>query len=81
MIGSLKYADYLKLGVEEWRKSYKEHKKLNKKESQINVLYQNGFFRKLKRFYDRNHFELHTIPDHQEGHDPFVLFNQFNDTV
>jgi type III restriction enzyme len=28
---SQKYADYLKLGVEEWRKSYKEHKKLNKK--------------------------------------------------
>ena len=26
-------------------------------------------------------FELHTIPDHQKGHDPFVLFNQFNDTV
>jgi type III restriction enzyme len=28
---SQKYADYLKLGVEEWRKSYKEHKKLGKK--------------------------------------------------
>jgi type III restriction enzyme len=28
---SQKYADYLKLGVEEWRKTYKEHKKLNKK--------------------------------------------------
>jgi type III restriction enzyme len=28
---SQKYADYLKLGVEEWRKSYKEHRKLNKK--------------------------------------------------
>lgn len=25
-------------------------------------------------------FELHKIPDHQLGHDPFVLFNQFNDT-
>lgn len=25
-------------------------------------------------------FELHRIPDHQLGHDPFVLFNQFNDT-
>jgi protein YibB len=23
-------------------------------------------------------FELHTIPDHQLGHDPFVLFNAFN---
>lgn len=23
-------------------------------------------------------FELHTIPDHQLGYDPFVLFNQFN---
>jgi len=23
-------------------------------------------------------FELHTIPDHQFGHDPFVLFNEFN---
>jgi type III restriction enzyme len=28
---SQKFADYLKLGVEEWRKSYKEHQKLNKK--------------------------------------------------
>lgn len=26
-----KYADYLNLGVEEWRKAYKEHKKLDKK--------------------------------------------------
>jgi len=26
-------------------------------------------------------FDLHTIPDHQKGHDPFVLFNKFNDTV
>lgn len=26
-----KYADYLQLGVEEWRKSYVEHEKLNKK--------------------------------------------------
>jgi protein YibB len=26
-------------------------------------------------------FELHTIPDHQLGHDPFVLFNKFNDTL
>lgn len=26
-------------------------------------------------------FELHTIPDHQKGHDPFVLFNKFNSTV
>lgn len=26
-------------------------------------------------------FELHRIPDHQLGHDPFVLFNQFNDTL
>ena len=26
-----KYADYLQLGVEEWRKSYAEHEKLNKK--------------------------------------------------
>lgn len=25
-------------------------------------------------------FQLHKIPDHQLGHDPFVLFNQFNDT-
>ena len=25
-------------------------------------------------------FELHRIPDHQYGHDPFVLFNQFNST-
>lgn len=24
-------------------------------------------------------FQLHRIPDHQFGHDPFVLFNQFND--
>jgi hypothetical protein len=23
-------------------------------------------------------FELHRIPDHQHGHDPFVLFNDFN---
>lgn len=28
---SVKYADYLRLGVEEWRKSYAEHEKLNKK--------------------------------------------------
>ena len=26
-----KYADYLQLGVEEWRKSYSEHEKLGKK--------------------------------------------------
>jgi protein YibB len=26
-------------------------------------------------------FELHKIPDHQLGHDPFVLFNDFNKTV
>ena len=26
-------------------------------------------------------FELHAIPDHQLGGDPFVLFNEFNDTV
>jgi protein YibB len=26
-------------------------------------------------------FELHQIPDHQLGLDPFVLFNGFNDTV
>jgi len=26
-----KYADYLNLGIEEWRKTYKEHEKLNKK--------------------------------------------------
>jgi hypothetical protein len=26
-------------------------------------------------------FELHAIPDHQLGHDPFVLFNSFNETV
>jgi protein YibB len=26
-------------------------------------------------------FELHRIPDHQLGHDPFVLFNQFNETL
>jgi protein YibB len=26
-------------------------------------------------------FELHAIPDHQKGHDPFVLFNKFNSTV
>jgi len=26
-----KYADYLNLGMEEWRKAYKEHEKLNKK--------------------------------------------------
>jgi protein YibB len=26
-------------------------------------------------------FELHSIPDHQKGHDPFVLFNKFNSTV
>jgi len=30
-IFSQKYADYLKLGVEEWRKAFKEHRKLNKK--------------------------------------------------
>jgi hypothetical protein len=23
-------------------------------------------------------FEMHRIPDHQEGHDPFVLFQKFN---
>jgi protein YibB len=28
-----------------------------------------------------NLFELHPIPDHQLGHDPFVLFNQFNKAV
>jgi type III restriction enzyme len=28
---SEKYSDYLQLGVEEWRKSYSEHEKLNKK--------------------------------------------------
>ena len=26
-------------------------------------------------------FELHQIPDHQLGHDPFVLFNKFNNKV
>jgi len=26
-------------------------------------------------------FEIHKIPDHQFGHDSFVLFNNFNDTV
>ena len=26
-------------------------------------------------------FELHTIPDHQKGHDPFVLFNEFNNAI
>jgi hypothetical protein len=26
-------------------------------------------------------FELHKIPDHQFGHDPFVLFNEFNKGV
>ena len=26
-------------------------------------------------------FELHKIPDHQFGHDPFVLFNEFNSTL
>lgn len=26
-------------------------------------------------------FELHPIPDHQLGHDPFVLFNKFNDSA
>lgn len=26
-------------------------------------------------------FELHRIPDHQLGHDPFVLFNDFNNKV
>ena len=26
-------------------------------------------------------FELHKIPDHQFGHDPFVLFNEFNNTL
>lgn len=26
-------------------------------------------------------FELHKIPDHQLGHDPFVLFNAFNETL
>lgn len=26
-------------------------------------------------------FELHQIPDHQLGHDPFVLFNNFNNTL
>jgi protein YibB len=26
-------------------------------------------------------FELHIIPDHQYGHDPFVLFNQYNKEV
>lgn len=26
-------------------------------------------------------FECHKIPDHQLGHDPFVLFNEFNDSA
>jgi len=26
-------------------------------------------------------FELHQIPDHQYGHDPFVLFNKFNNKI
>lgn len=26
-------------------------------------------------------FELHRIPDHQFGHDPFVLFNEFNNKL
>lgn len=26
-------------------------------------------------------FELHRIPDHQKGHDPFVVFQKFNSTV
>lgn len=28
---------------------------------------------------DPNAFEMHRIPDHQFGHDSFVLFNEFND--
>ena len=26
-------------------------------------------------------FEFHRIPDHQLGHDPFVMFSQFNNEV
>jgi len=26
-------------------------------------------------------FELHRIPDHQYGHNPFVLFNEFNEVI
>ena len=35
----------------------------------------------LSSLLEPNLFELHTIPDHQFGYDPFVLFNEFNDTV
>lgn len=35
----------------------------------------------LSYLMEPNAFELHTIPDHQLGYDPFVLFNEFNKEV
>ena len=34
----------------------------------------------LSYLMEKEKFEMHRIPDHQLGHDPFVLFNAFNDT-
>ena len=35
----------------------------------------------ISKHKDLESFECHKIPDHQEGHDPFILFNEFNDSA
>lgn len=35
----------------------------------------------MSHLKDPELFEIHKIPDHQYGHDSFVLFNNYNDTV
>jgi hypothetical protein len=34
----------------------------------------------LAYLFEAELFQLHSIPDHQRGYDPFVLFNNFNTT-
>jgi len=35
----------------------------------------------LSYLFEPELFHLHSIPDHQKGYDPFVLFNQYNSTT
>jgi hypothetical protein len=35
----------------------------------------------ISKHKDLESFKCHKIPDHQLGHDPFVLFNEFNDSA
>ena len=35
----------------------------------------------ISKHKELDKFQCHTIPDHQFGHDPFVLFNEFNDSA